>query len=479
MSVSFDFAARSNIGLGRYKNNQDSGFAGQNLLAVCDGMGGHAGGDVASSIAIAHLAALDSDSVGPEAPQLLVKSIKDAHSAMLARVDAESQLSGMGTTVTALLRYGDKLALAHVGDSRAYVIRDGVLTQITKDHTFVQWLIDQGQITEEEAESHPQRSVIMRVLGDVEADDQIDTSARTAVVGERWMLCSDGLSGCVSQGTIQQSLASIADPGECADHLIDLALKGGGQDNITCVIADVVAATDSKTRAPVVVGAAGESKKEKSQKSTPASRAAALTATEPLEEVATPINASSDAKTKKWRPWIVGSALLAVTSICLFSAYAWTQTQYFVGPNGKNVGIFQGVSQNVGAVSLSELKETTIIPLDTLSENDRRTVEDYISTGDYDEAKAVTLRLLKASKLCKEVQIEPVNVPTTVVTTPPDSPTPTPLEGSTPLPQGPETTITPSVTSTQAPVVASTATPAPTLEPKNFLGQPLPDECNT
>lgn len=475
MSVALRFAARSNIGLGRYKNNQDSGFAGNHVLAVCDGMGGHAGGDVASSIAVAHLAMLDGEAVGSDAPQELVETIRAAHAAMLERAHEDPEVSGLATTVTTLFKFGGKLALAHIGDSRAYLLTDDSLVQVTKDHTFVQWLIDQGQITEDEAESHPQRSVIMRVLGDVEADDQIDTSVRAAELGDRWMLCSDGLSGCVSHDTIQRSLTSIADPGECADHLIDLALKAGGQDNITCVIADVVAPTETQNPAPAVVGAAGENTKEAQQRSTPASRAAALTAPASTGETPVVSVAPDTPKGRNWRPWIIGGALLAVLGICVGAAYGWTQSQYYVGPADKKVGIYQGVSQNLGSISLSELKETTMVPLDMLSADDRRSVEEFIATGNYDEAKAVALRLLKASKLCKEVPVELVQVPTTIEASPTQSvpdPSPTPLSGSTPGPQ--PTSAAPQPTSA-AP--DSTTSPAPTLEPKNVLGQPLPDEC--
>jgi protein phosphatase len=146
----------------------------------------------------------------------------------------------MGTTVTALLQSGDQLALAHIGDSRAYTLHKGELTQITHDHTFVQMLVDEGRITPEEADTHPQRSVVMRVLGDVGSAPELDLSFHEAVPGDRWMLCSDGLTGFASLDDIHEALATIEDPGDACERLIELALAGGGGDNVTVVVGDVL-----------------------------------------------------------------------------------------------------------------------------------------------------------------------------------------------------------------------------------------------
>ena len=191
MTIALRYAARSDVGLVR-SNNQDSGYAGSHLLAVADGMGGHAGGDVASSVAIGRLMRLDSETPASDMVAALEQTVLDANQEILRRARDEPQLAGLGTTITALLRTEGKFALAHIGDSRAYLLRDGETTQVTKDHTFVQRLLDEGRLTEEEAERHPQRSVLMRVLGDVDADPELDLSLRPAHVGDRWMLCSDG-----------------------------------------------------------------------------------------------------------------------------------------------------------------------------------------------------------------------------------------------------------------------------------------------
>ncbi|MCX0278239.1 protein phosphatase 2C domain-containing protein [Nocardia zapadnayensis] len=237
-------AARSDTGLVR-KNNQDSGYAGPDFLLVADGMGGHAGGDVASAITVARLSDLDAPGHGGDALDVLRQAILDANERITTCVAEQPELAGMGTTVTALLRTGDRLALAHIGDSRAYLLRDGELSLVTRDHTFVQMLVDEGRITPEEAESHPQRSVVMRVLGDVGSAPELDLSFRDTRLGDRWMLCSDGLTGFASIEDIQEALADIADPGACCDRLVDLALAGGGADNVTVVIGDVVAPEDA------------------------------------------------------------------------------------------------------------------------------------------------------------------------------------------------------------------------------------------
>ncbi|MEP7765370.1 Stp1/IreP family PP2C-type Ser/Thr phosphatase [Sanguibacter sp. 25GB23B1] len=240
MTIALRYAARSDVGLVR-SNNQDSAYAGPHLLLVADGMGGHAGGDIASSLTVASLAPLDGEAFGShEILQRLERSIEAARLELVRRAREDAELGGMGTTVTALLRSGNKLAMAHIGDSRAYVLRDGVLSQVTKDHTFVQHLVDTGKITPEEAEHHPQRSVVMRVLGDFDLELSPDLSVREAHPGDRWLLCSDGLSGFVSAETLERTLNDIEDVDSCAERLIQLALRAGGSDNITCIVADIL-----------------------------------------------------------------------------------------------------------------------------------------------------------------------------------------------------------------------------------------------
>lgn len=241
MSLSLRYAARSHVGLIR-DGNEDSGYAGPRLLMVADGMGGQAAGELASSVAVQTLAQLDSSSSAesPDDPlQLLGTRIYEAHTRLRAMVAENSQLEGMGTTLTALLFARGQLALAHIGDSRAYRLREGRFEQLTTDHTWVQRLVDEGRISAEEAGHHPQRSLLMRAL-DGRGQAEPDLSMIDVQIGDRFLLCSDGLCGVVSFETIESAVAGQADIHAVAESLIQLALRGGGPDNITCIVADVV-----------------------------------------------------------------------------------------------------------------------------------------------------------------------------------------------------------------------------------------------
>lgn len=222
-------------------NNQDSGFAGSRILAMADGMGGHAGGDTASTIAIRTLAHVErSEHRGSvlSMSEILEKSILAAHDAIVGRAKREHQLSGMGTTVDTVALTHGWWVLAHIGDSRAYLLRDGHLIRATKDHSYVQHLIDTGRITPEEGRNHPQKNVVMRVLGDFDIDPHPDISVRRAQPGDRWLLCSDGLCGPLEDSTIREIMLDNPDRDDCAQKLVNAALKAGSTDNVTAVIGD-------------------------------------------------------------------------------------------------------------------------------------------------------------------------------------------------------------------------------------------------
>ncbi|MFO7251999.1 MAG: protein phosphatase 2C domain-containing protein [Actinomycetes bacterium] len=237
------YAAGSDVGR-RREQNEDSAYASSRLLAVADGMGGHGHGEVASSVAIAALAALD-DTLperGPEGIDLVAAveaAVKKANMRLREMTGRDPSLKGMGTTLTAMLWDGTRFALAHVGDSRAYLLRGNVLYQITQDHTLVQSLVDEGRITPEEAAVHARRSMLLRALessGNVEPD----LSLREAKVGDRYLLCSDGLTCVVGPQQLYEAMVGIPDLKELVQRLIDMANEAGGPDNITCVVADVV-----------------------------------------------------------------------------------------------------------------------------------------------------------------------------------------------------------------------------------------------
>ena len=278
MPFAFHYAARSDVGMVR-SENQDSGYAGPRLLAMADGMGGHAGGDIASSTVIGALVDLDGEALGSsEASSALLQRITAANEQLAEIAKAEPALHGMGTTLIAILRSHNKLVLAHIGDSRAYLARDGKLTQITKDHSFVQSLVDEGRITEDEAIGHPQRSLVTRVLTGQD-DDEPDITVREARIGDRYLIASDGLTDYVAGDTIAELVLAGETPGPTADRLVDLALKAGAPDNVTIVIGDVVdltKVTAPPTQPQIVGAAATRTKGTRPIPVTPAAKAAAL-----------------------------------------------------------------------------------------------------------------------------------------------------------------------------------------------------------
>ena len=390
--VEFHYAARSDVGLVR-QNNQDSGYAGANLLVLADGMGGPAGGDIASSVAIAHLVPLDTDSHPAETllPSLR-DALMDAHEELSERSEQDPELAGLGTTCIALMRSGNKLAMVHIGDSRAYLLRGDTLTQVTTDHSFVQYLVDSGQITPEEAEHHPQRNVVMRILGDSQADVTPDETMREAVVGDRWLLCSDGLSGVVSSDTIAEILTDVRDPGECAEELIRLALLAGGPDNVTCVVADIVPAGTIPPSAPQIVGAAAKDRLAPTRGGGgAAARAAALappTKELPVDDEA---EAEADAPRRSRFAWLlpVISLMLAIgVVIAGWLGWQWSQSQYYVMGKDGSVVIFQGIPQSVGSWNLSHAVEITDVKLDQLAAVDQQRLQEPVTRSSRGEVDA-------------------------------------------------------------------------------------------
>jgi serine/threonine protein phosphatase PrpC len=452
---------------------------------IADGMGGHAGGDVASSLAIGEMAPLDGEQHGADAVlNHLTEALHSAHRELLERVAEEPALSGMGTTVTALLRTGGRLALAHIGDSRAYVLRDYQLTQITRDHTFVQRLVDDGRITLAEAEQHPQRSVLMRVLSDVVDDVEPDLSMREAKVGDRYLLCSDGLSGVVSFETLEDTMAAGRDPAATCEQLVQLALRSGAPDNVTCIVADIVDAIETPTDlVPVVVGAASLHPEIRSAPgSSAAERAAELTGppTNPIPMIEPTQN------TMEYRPspgglrptpsrgrpkgaFRMGLATLVVVLLLLgggYGAYRWTQGQFFVGASSGSVAIFRGLPQDLGPVQLSSVASSAPdLHLSDLPPYSRNQVQKGIVTNDEAGAKVVVDRLRGEAAACRAAAT-PTTIPTPTIT-PSGTPTATATrpsrQTSDAIGSSAKATAT-NAAATTAPVT-STATATPTTTP--------------
>ncbi|WP_432542564.1 Stp1/IreP family PP2C-type Ser/Thr phosphatase [Kineococcus sp. SYSU DK002] len=449
MAIALNFAARSDVGLGR-TTNQDSGYAGPHLLVVADGMGGHAGGDVASSLAVGEMSVLDGESHGSDdAAQHLHDAIEAANEQLRRRVETEPDLSGMGTTVTAILRAGSRLVLAHIGDSRGYLLRDGRLTQLTKDHSYVQSLIDEGRISPEEAERHPQRSVIMRVLTG-RGDDEADVSVREARPGDRYLLCSDGLSGVVSHDTLAETLAAGADPDTTCQRLVELALRGGGPDNITCLVADVVEldAGHAPSTTPQVVGAAAFHRPRRSSAAgTPAARAAALRAAqdesgddaEDDHEGGRPPLTPRERRRRRVR-WIAGPLLLVVLLAAGgFGVWRWSQQQYFVGDDDGTVAIYRGLSQDIGPLRTSQVLESTGIAVADLSTTWANRVRARVTSSSLADARELVGNLEENAAACRAAVAAstPTAAPTAGPTTGPatGSPTSTPTTTESVTPQ--------------------------------------------
>ncbi len=444
MSLSLRFAAGSHDGMIR-EHNEDSGYAGPRLLAVADGMGGQAAGEVASSEVISTIVQLDEDIPGSDILTSLGDAVTRANEQLRVMVEEDPQLEGMGTTLTALLWTGQRLGLVHVGDSRAYLLRDGQLTQITQDHTWVQRLVDEGRITEEEATTHPQRSLLMRALG---SGDHVepDLSIREVRAGDRYLLCSDGLPTVVSQQTIEEALGSYQGPQETVQELIQLALRGGGPDNITCIVADVVDVDGDDTLAgrlndtPVVVGAVAESQNGLGDglgaMATPAARAAELgrgagqsvpqqaPAGVPQEGFGPPgsgdvpppggygLGYADEDLSKPHRrrnPWI-GRSLWIVLALALvggglYGGYAWTQSQYYVGTNKQNVALYRGINQELVGVSLHEIyRDSPSIELKYLPVYQRKQVQETIAAKNLTEAQDKVKELGEQAGACKKAE---------------------------------------------------------------------------
>lgn len=433
MSLSLRFAAGSHKGMIR-EGNEDSGYAGPRLLAIADGMGGQAAGEVASSEVISTIVALDDDVPGSDILTSLGTAVQRANDQLRMMVEEDPQLEGMGTTLTALLWTGQRLGLVHVGDSRAYLLRDGVLTQITQDHTWVQRLVDEGRITEEEATTHPQRSLLMRALG---SGDHVepDLSIREVRAGDRYLICSDGLSGVVSHQTMEETLASYQGPQETVQDLIQLALRGGGPDNVTVIVADVLDIDSGDTLAgqmsdaPVVVGAVAENQhqlQDGGAMETPAGRASSLGRPAHGQgggEFGPPGSGDSDGyapeggfgayadedfvKPRRGRRWIKRSLYtvlaLAVIGGGLYGGYRWTQTQYFVGSNDDHVALYRGINQDLAWVSLSKVeKDHPEVELKYLPPYQKKQVEATIAEGDLAAAQDKIDELSSQAGACKK-----------------------------------------------------------------------------
>ncbi|KQS66873.1 PP2C family serine/threonine-protein phosphatase [Modestobacter sp. Leaf380] len=393
MTLVLRYAARSDRGLIR-GSNQDSVYAGPRLLAVADGMGGHAAGDVASKVVIAALEHLDDDAPTGDMLQSLRSAVFDGSEHLREVIRESPQLEGMGTTLTAVLFAGGRLALCHVGDSRAYLVRDGQLAQITHDDTFVQTLIDDGRITADEANSHPQRSLLLRALNG--QDVEPDLSMREARAGDRYLICSDGLSGVVSHETMADALHD-PDPQATADRLIELALRSGGPDNITVIVADVVDDDGSARMDPVIDGAAGDNRGQREvDPRSAAGRAALADPRPPTPAAQMTASAPPVERRRPLRTALIALGTVVVLGAAAVGAYLFVMDHWFVrSVDEGDVGVYRGVNASIVGVDLFSLDTPTELALTDLTQAARSRVVAGIEAADRDDADRILANLLE------------------------------------------------------------------------------------
>ena len=384
MTFRLRYAAISDVGRVR-KDNQDSGYVGPWMLAVCDGVGGAARGDLASATAIGQLRKLDArphSSASDDMKSQVAGALHRANDRIAELVDDDPTLSGTSTTATMALFDGEKLTFGHVGDSRAYLFRDGEIRQVTKDHTFVQSLIDEGRITEEESRTHPHRNLILKAIDGVH-DIDADLFDLEIQQGDRLLFCSDGASGVLDDGRLADVL-SMGTPDYAAVELVRASLEAGTTDNVTCVVADVVDEDELPgDQQPMLVGAAADLKRRSHLPTMPhlfrGHRAGDTGELEPVRaeipDVPFAIETDPvDPEEARYAPRpprrflvarrvLAGVAVVGVAWIAGAAAYSWSQQQFYVGDHDGTVTIFRGVDADLPGVSLSQPYETTNVTL--------------------------------------------------------------------------------------------------------------------
>lgn len=360
----FAVGARTDVGRVR-EGNEDSYMVNEPLFAVADGMGGHQGGEVASKLALDTLREATDGAA-------LAQAVQDANRAVFEQAGQDPALAGMGTTLTAFLVDGDTLRLAHVGDSRAYLLRDGTLQRITTDHTVVEGLVEKGELTPQEASIHPQRSILTRAIG-VDGDVQVDQASIQPRPGDRLLLCSDGLTGMVDEADIQRILEEHADPQAAADALVEAANEAGGQDNITAVILDVSDAEPDPhaQAAPTETVSPGPRRTERFT--------------------------MGERGRRRW-PWKALAWTMAVLVLVgggLFAAKRlFVDRQWFVGTWGGYVALFRGIPAEPLGFDLATLVEETAIPADQATPlAEYRDLEDGITAESEEEARSIIAQI--------------------------------------------------------------------------------------
>ena len=379
-SLSFRAAGRSDVGLVR-DNNEDSGFIGKHFLLVADGMGGHAAGELASSTTVAIVAQVDNnkekledlESKLIEIPKIITKELKNA-------INKDSSRSGMGTTLTAAVIQENQLKVSHVGDSRAYLVRNKQISRITKDQTYIQSLIDNNEITESEAKNHPQRSLLLQAIDGITESIPVITSTEI-LENDKIVLCSDGLTNVVTDEEILEIVNQFDYVG-AVSALIEKALENGGPDNITVIVADLQ--KEKYENKIIVLGAAAE----------PRNRIK-LPGLEFPTDIHPFITSEFPAlKSVTWLrkfAYVASFALIAV--IISWGTTNWISKQFYVSNLGDNLAIFQGVNSSVGPISFSRPVQSFNLEVVVLTKDDQEVLLKGIKADSVTEARFIVRRL--------------------------------------------------------------------------------------
>ena len=401
MSIALISAADSNVGKVR-SSNQDAGYAGYRMFFVADGMGGHAGGDIASAITAQRMAQMDAEyATADDAGASVLSRILETNQLLTETVAAHGELSGMGTTFSGLVFVQDRAVIAHIGDSRIYLCRDGQTRQVTTDHTFVQRLVEMGRITEDEALVHPRRNVLLRVIGDTNEPPQLDFEVLVTKPGDRWMMCSDGLNGYVSDAIIHMNLSSEQGAEEVVEVLIGEALEAGAPDNVTVVVVDTVPAELGSVieREAKFVGSATtdvviQEAKAKSRGKDSQDRQFISESGEDFNRI---INETQ--RKVQFRKLRQVATIAVITSLVVLTgwlAYAYTQTKYYVGGSEGRVSIYKGIREELLGFKFSSLEQKTNLEVLALPPYQQQLVAKTIYATDLEDAYRIIDRL-KAS----------------------------------------------------------------------------------
>lgn len=409
------YSALSDVGRHR-KENQDSGYASEHLLVIADGVGGAAYGDVASSTAVHLLRRLDS-APSDEMLPALAGVVHRIHDRLAEMVESDGELEGTSTTVTAALFDGQRLGVAHVGDSRAYLLRGGTLQQLTKDHTFVQTLIDEGRITEEDSRVHPHRNIILRAVDGVH-DTEPDLFHVELERGDRIMLCSDGCSGALTD----EEMAALLSGGTVDSAglaLVEAALDAGSTDNVTVIVAEVAPVDEvddpetsaAATVGPMLVGAAAAQPRRGGMlgRGLFRQRHGDTGELDPVEEEPVDPEELRYAPRPPRRRAGLRRALLAIVLLLLVggalaAGYAWTQNQYYVAADGPQVAIFKGVQMDLPGLDLSDPYETDSLKVSDLPPFNQQQVQDGIVADDLEDARRIVANLEDEAQTLQEQQ---------------------------------------------------------------------------